>query len=407
MRLLNTGTHEFEEYFDRPTPSYAILSHRWEEREISYQTYRRLRVKDGPAIRKILQFCEFAKTWQTPYQYVWIDTCCINKHNSTELFYSINSMYKWYRNAETCFVYLRDLPGKEEGRKGERREAFRTSGWFKRGWTLQELLAPSRVVFCDRKWEVYGCKTQLAKQIERLSGIAKPFLDGTHLPQQASVAMRMSWASKRQTTKPEDMAYCLLGLFDVNMPLMYGEGIKAFIRLQEEIIKRSDDESIFAWRKNISSRGMLAPSPDAFSESGDIVNFKLPPEQRMPYEMTNKGLRFPSASDTYAADHPDPSTAEPMGYETHTVELGCFYGDGRCITCKHPHAEDMWDVGPLTIELERKGTAWQRINCSQLEQGRNRARRRRRNGSYWGRSVQRIYFVEQPPNFQPNVSASG
>ena len=396
MRLINTSTYKFGEFLDHPIPSYAILSHRWEGREATYQSYRRYQGKDSPGIRKVMNFCKFAKAQRPPHKYVWIDTCCINKHNSTELMASINSMYRWYENAQIYFVYLRDLPSKDEAHKKERRNAFYNSEWFHRGWTLQELLAPSRVIFCDRNWEVHDSKVQLAKQIECITGIAKLFLDGTHQPCRASVAMRMSWASKRRTTKPEDKAYCLLGLFHVSMPLLYGEHKRAFMRLQEEILKHSDDESIFAWTADYPQWGMLAPSPEAFQDSWSIVNFKLAPEQRMPYEMTNKGLRFPSASNTHATDDIDPSTAGPMGYDSHDVELGCFIGRMTETTDQHPDAAEMWEDGPITIKLVRIGPTWQRVECNALGQGRNSARRIRRNESYFGRGVQRIYFIEQP-----------
>lgn len=200
-------------------------------------------------------------------------------------------------------------------RKSEKLQGFEQSDWFTRGWTLQELLAPSTVIFCDRDWEILGTKTSLVTQIRQASGIPEPFLKGERQPQEASVAMRMSWISRRTTTKPEDIAYCLLGLFDVNLPLLYGEGNKAFMRLQQEIIKRSDGESIFAWTSNDSAWGMLAPSHRAFQGSANIINICLRPEERMPFFMPNKGLHFPSSSDTAALDKVDLSTRLPRGIQ--------------------------------------------------------------------------------------------
>ena len=208
--------------------------------------------------------------------------------------------------------------------------------------------------------------------------------------------MRMSWASERKTTKPEDIAYCLLGMFDVNMPLLYGEGEKAFMRLQIEIIRKSDDESIFAWTSQDDLWGMLAASPRAFKDSGRVVNFQLKPELRKPYSMTNKGLLFWSASNTHASDEVDRSSREPMGYDDHRVRLGCFIGDKNVVISTYPIAEEMWEAGPLTIELERLGSTWQRVNCSDLIQGRNPDLRKRSNGSFYGQGVQRAYYVEQP-----------
>ena len=142
---------------------------------------------------------------------------------------------------------------------------------------------------------------------------------------------------------------------------------------------------------------MLAPSPEAFLDSGSIVDFKLAPEQRMPYEMTNKGLRFASASNTYANGDVDASTAVPMGYENHAVELEGFSGGNASIINEHPEAMRMCEDGLITIKLKRFGPTWQRIQCNALGRGQKSARRRlRKNGSYFGQSVQRIYIVDQP-----------
>lgn len=147
-----------------------------------------------------------------------------------ELTEAINSMYTWYRSATVCYVYMRDVKGSGHA-KTRTLSGFPQSDWFTRGWTLQELLAPSKVVFCDKHWQVFGTKTNLATQIRKISGIPEPFLEGPRQPQEASVAMRMIWISRRTTTQPEDIAYCVVGLFNVNMPLLYGEGEKAFTRL--------------------------------------------------------------------------------------------------------------------------------------------------------------------------------
>ena len=159
------------------------------------------------------------------------------------------------------------------------------SEWFTRGWTLQELLAPEKVVFLNANWKVVATKVEIAKELSTITGIPTRYLNVPGRTQHASVAMRMSWVARRCTTRAEDMAYCLLGLFDVNMPLLYGENKKAFIRLQLEIIKKSDDDSIFAWTSSafhptVFHRGMLALWPTAFSDSGNVVsldNGRRPP----------------------------------------------------------------------------------------------------------------------------------
>ncbi|KAK3620652.1 hypothetical protein LTR22_025507 [Elasticomyces elasticus] len=394
MRLLNTNTLRFSEYFDRPVPRYAILSHRWDEEEISFQNFTEGKAQMGRGSAKVMRFCEFARSQPRPHQWVWLDTCCIDKRSSAELGQAINSMYAWYQNAEVCYVYLKDLPSTTKSKAGTR-PIFRRSVWFRRGWTLQELLAPSHVIFCDRNWRVLGSKSELARDITTATGIPQAFLNGNFRPRDASIAMRMSWASKRITTRLEDMAYCLLGLFNVNMSMLYGEGQKAFMRLQQEIISRSDDESIFAWRSNEPVWGMLASSPQAFGDSGTIVNIQLSPEERLPYRMTNKGLQIQSASDTHASDEIDPSTLLPMGYDSHFLELGCFYGARHVMTRQQPDADAMWERSTLTIELRRTGQFWQRFNCHQLGSVTNADRGRRQNGTFVGRSVQRTYYVMQ------------
>jgi len=212
--------------------------------------------------------------WKNRAGYLFTgDTCCINKSSSAELSEAINSMFAWYRRAKVCYAYLSDI---------EAREDLGKSQWFKRGWTLQELLAPVHVVFYGgAAWTFLGTKASLKEEIWTATGIPVHFLheeheeDGRRDIQTASIAERMFWASSRETTRREDLAYCLLGMFDVNMPLIYGEGDKAFIRLQEEIMRESTDQSLFAWRrhgaKESMRHGLLAASPADFASSSEIV----------------------------------------------------------------------------------------------------------------------------------------
>lgn len=165
-------------------------------------------------------------------------------------------MYKWYKNAQECYVYLHDVPARH----------WTDSNWFTRGWTLQELIAPAHVVFYNTNWTRLGTKEDMKDDISRITGIRESVLSGLN-PFLVPVAEKMSWASKRRTTRTEDMAYCLMGIFDVNMPLLYGEGSKAFRRLQEEIIRQNSTYSIFVWRTADASHlyhGALAPSPACF-----------------------------------------------------------------------------------------------------------------------------------------------
>src|SRR6266536_49913 len=206
-------------------------------------------------------------------------------------------MFRWYQNAEVCFAYLSDIPA--GGLPGIPRD-FGESRWFDRGWTLQELIAPKHVIFYNSHWMEIGSKLSLCDAISERTGINKETLRGEDVTQ-VSVSKRMSWASKRMTTRTEDIAYCLMGIFGVNMPLLYGEGKKAFVRLQEEIMKDSEDQSLFSWTAveesepestvNSQTRGLLAQSPVEFSSSGNFVPVHLP-YPSTPYLMTNRGLRI-------------------------------------------------------------------------------------------------------------------
>jgi hypothetical protein len=148
---------------------------------------------------------------------------------------------------------------------------FEQSSWFTRGWTLQELLAPSKLHFFNREWKPIGSKRRLAPKIERITGIPRRALRSFSLDEYC-VAEKLSWSAKRTTTREEDCAYCLLGLFQINMPLLYGEGARAFQRLQEEIMKISTDMSIFLWQgRAVSTFGMLASNPSCFSDIPDRV----------------------------------------------------------------------------------------------------------------------------------------
>lgn len=308
MRLLDTSTLKLHEFYDEAIPQYAILSHTWGEEEVSFHDLQNKTPEqlDGwKGYMKIKACCAVAAS--SRYKYVWIDTCCIDKTSSAELSEAINSMYRWYRNAKVCYAYLVDVWIGEEHKVslGELKEynlqvatdvsdfwkRFRESRWFTRGWTLQELLAPRWMDFFDKDWRRLGNKSTLIRELSSITGIlANHIFEHTS----ASAAQKMSWASGRKTTRVEDMAYSLMGIFDVNMPLLYGEGRNAFIRLQHEVVKVSDDESIFAWEDDIlRESGMFAQSPKAFAKSGDIVQINDDDPlyvSRAPYAVTNRGL---------------------------------------------------------------------------------------------------------------------
>jgi len=279
MRLLNTLTRKIQEFLSESIPPYVILSHRWEGEEVLYKDLTKPK-RNPSALKgwaKLMSFCSSAE--EDGWEWVWMDTCCIDKSNSTELSEAINSMYQWYREAAFCIVYLADISVIED-ETGTKRKHFHESEWFERVWTLQELLAPREVVFYDKSWKNIGTRTGLEAHVSRATKIRTGNLSR---PLEASVAAKMSWASLRKTSRPEDIAYSLLGLFNVNMPLIYGEGErKAFQRLQYEIVRSRRDESIFAWTANdkldyasMPAPGLLAPSPRYFSNSGELVPIDL------------------------------------------------------------------------------------------------------------------------------------
>ncbi|KAF4832418.1 Vegetative incompatibility protein HET-E-1 [Colletotrichum tropicale] len=198
------------------------------------------------------------------YDYTWIDTCCIDKTSSAELSEAINPMFTWYRDSGICLAHLEDFHGDHIS------QATAENRWFTRGWTLQELIAPEKVYFYSASWSEIGRKPNNILDLLRITQIDAAVLDMGELDN-ISVAEKMRWLARRNTTKPEDMAYCMLGIFNVNIPLIYGEGEKAFKRLQEEIMRSSDDVSILLWKAQESNsftyRGALARNAIEFAQS--------------------------------------------------------------------------------------------------------------------------------------------
>ena len=155
--------------------------------------------------------------------------------------------------SDVCYAFLSDADGdtpidKKESASTSVIPNIRKLRWYSRGWTLQELIAPKRLKFYNMYWKFIGTRKRYKAAITEAYGIDEYALDGGDLSR-LTVARRMAWLSSRETTRVEDMAYCMLGIFDVNMPLLYGEGSKAFVRLQEEILKLTDDQTIFSWRE--------------------------------------------------------------------------------------------------------------------------------------------------------------
>lgn len=331
MRLINTRTIRLTQFSPDVKTDYAILSHTWGMEEISFQEIQSENLdvsKQG--YKKIKETCRNALS--NGYDFVWIDTCCkstvalfhqiltncakgIDKSSSAELSESINSMFKWYKDAAVCYVYLDDVSTSVDD--AQSRDALYLSRWFTRGWTLQELLAPKEVLFYSKDWECLGTKYSLRPHLARITNIHTSALSNTDM-RDFSVAQRFSWASQRVTTRPEDRAYCLMGIVGVHMPLLYGEGgERAFVRLQEEIFKSSDDHSMFAWSPHRSvqdgflslsidkqlegddalrelasnAQSLFAKSPANFERSRNIVPFKRFPGSPAS-SITNKGVQL-------------------------------------------------------------------------------------------------------------------
>jgi hypothetical protein len=329
-------------------PPYAILSHTWgrDEDEVTFYDVNFGTGKAKAGYSKIRLCGEQAR--EHGLEYFWVDTCCIDKTSSSELSEAINSMYRWYKESAACYAYLADVFDETK---------LTQSRWFIRGWTLQELIAPTKVVFYNANWRHIGTKDTLLKSISDRTGIPEAVLTG-RTSFRVSVAHKMSWASQRETTRVEDEAYCLLGIFGVNMPLLYGEGSRAFNRLQEEILRQLNDPSLLAWRigtpksdfnwesedsvvrlqdtfesEEISDSdyiphahrvGVLAQSPKDFAKSGCIETLYTPLDST--FLMTNGGLKI---NIEIVSTSQDPQPSE----EDHNLSFGLL----RCAFTDRSH----------------------------------------------------------------------
>ncbi|KAF2208701.1 hypothetical protein CERZMDRAFT_10721, partial [Cercospora zeae-maydis SCOH1-5] len=268
MRLLNISTLQFQTFGDHDRPPYAIASHRWEGKEITYREM--LQHQDSPSTSngylKVVGFCHLvnrtnnhigpAKAFsdlglRRQCDWLWIDTACIDKQDGAELSESINSMFSWYARSSLCYAYLADV--KPTQKLWSSKLDLMRSQWFKRGWTLQELLAPCTVVFVANDWTVIGHKCsysekvcnsvcqgfgdRLNKTIAHITGIPQNIINSSmaHELRAVPVEEKLSWAKKRVTTRTEDQAYCLLGLLDVFIAPIYGEGENAWTRLVQAL----------------------------------------------------------------------------------------------------------------------------------------------------------------------------
>lgn len=255
-----------DELADNQRPPYAILSHCWAEDNSEEVTFAEIETDIGrkkPGYKKI-QFCA-EQAQRDGIEYIWVDTCCIDKTNHVELSETIVSMFRWYHEAKRCYVYLPDVliqtSHDQPNPQHDWTPSFRKSRWFTRGWTLQELLAPEVVEFFAFNGTLLGTKQTLTALINEITTIPLAALQNTPLSQ-FSIDEKIRWARNRQTAKIEDRAYCLLGIFEIFMPPLYGERDNAIKRLEEEISKRLGHRvtGIFSGHQEMQSLGLCLNS---------------------------------------------------------------------------------------------------------------------------------------------------
>lgn len=267
MRFLKfDANHELSLTKDLSTPPapYAILSHTWgdDDEEVTFDDLEKQMGRNKSGYNKLL-FCA-NQALEDGLEYCWVDTCCINKANHSELSEAIISMFRWYQEASKCYVYLSDVSVTKRSQHNPHlkwQTSFRRSRWFTRGWTLQELLAPDSVEFFSKEGSILGDKQTLAGLIQEITTIPIKALQGEPLST-FTVDARLQWAEKRHTKRPEDQAYCLLGIFGLFMPPMYGEGTHAFTRLKTEIDTKT--------RKSTDATGDTAENPSVIPFSRDV-----------------------------------------------------------------------------------------------------------------------------------------
>lgn len=306
MWLLDTSTLKLHFFQDTDVPKYAILSHTWGDHEVSFQDMQGVtdQIIQKRGFEKVRAFC--AQVKELGYLYAWADTACIDKRSSAELSEAINSMYRWYSQASLCVIYLDDVRIHCDVTDWQKtlKSNLRRSRWFTRGWTLQELLACQRRKFCDATWQELTEETLGEPVLDLCSSITNigiVFLTHWHADNQRTptprgyvrpcIAEKMSWAARRRTSRAEDAAYCLMGIFGVSMPILYGEGLEAaFRRLQIEIMQRSTDQTLFLWTASKGTRsGLLARSPGDFKNMSGMVH-QSNNKSLFPYSLSNVGI---------------------------------------------------------------------------------------------------------------------
>ncbi|KAK0648094.1 heterokaryon incompatibility protein-domain-containing protein [Cercophora newfieldiana] len=364
---IRAATLELQAFLGQDIPPYAILSHTWGDDEVSLQEFQQGRGKNTQGFQKVVETCRLAR--DLGLDFAWIDTCCIDKSSSAELSEAINSMFRWYQEAQACFVYLSDFPLSwsqydpvDGWDRAQIRHALPGCRWFTRGWTLQELIASRAINFHNSVWEFLGTKLDFLDLLVEVTGVRSSVLEDFEELDLIPAAEKMAWASQRSTTRVEDAAYCLLGLFGVNMPLLYGEGTKAFRRLQEEVLKKTNDLSLLAWTPTDPGeemRGAWARSPKEFSWlAKDRIELTITSQYSMEVEITSKGIRLLTQLRNLEqkiegeSRDPGPSSGRPCD----VLALGCYI---RTWKSKHTVSRG----GPLRREvigigLRKFGPSW-------------------------------------------------
>ncbi|KAK3905761.1 heterokaryon incompatibility protein-domain-containing protein [Staphylotrichum tortipilum] len=375
MKLLNVHTRETKEFWsDADAEPYAILSHTWDEGEVSFEdltclSKAALKAKRGYS--KIDKCCLQAEA--DGYHWVWIDTCCIDKRSSAELSEAINSMFRYYERAAVCYAYFADV---RIHAPVDEIQQLRGARWFTRGWTLQELLAPREMVLFAHDWTRMGTRCEYQDTLSRITRIETAYLCGTVPLSEASISKRMSWAAQRTTSRLEDTAYCLLGIFDVNMPLLYGEGKKAFRRLQEEIMKANpSDHTLMAWGRFVphqtgrvveplqlqglepipwdfnqaceSLRGLFADSPADFWDSHDLRPWR---GTEAFYSSSTRGQSVPVVYPTITGA----GVELELPVLSSTEQWAFHWSRPKLTQLRHPKfalllCETRWSVGPVVL----------------------------------------------------------
>jgi len=393
MWLLNIKTRALELFHGDDVPEYAILSHRWTDNEVSFQDIQPRRYRfSGKWPPKLEGTRKKAK--EHGYKYIWVDTCCIDKSSSAELEEAINSMFQWYKNAAVCYAYLPDVTRGDTPLLDIKLSNFHSSSWFTRGWTLQELIAPNKPFFYDSTWKYIGNKGEMSHIIESITSIPRAIVVGVRDPRQASIAQRMSWAANRVTTRKEDMAYCLLGVFGVTMPMIYGEGDKAFARLQEEIMKDSADFSILAGASispvkepSLSYDLFLATLPSEFAHCGGVI----------PCNALDHGKEYeprPSVTDLRlkCPEFDDPKTGEKFAV------LSCYFEDNPDALVGIPiltsTAEPQRTRGPTTESRSFKFRRIPRAKVQSIKSAINVVGRRSGKATYGSHSTQDWWYLQ-------------